>query len=145
MYGGGAKCMPASTVGIKISAKADAQWSANQKCQIDQIHGRLTTKSAGRPSPMAGGNKTVAGGLKPWPVRCGDGQQAIPCPHKQNTSVWSTTKHKTNKSRGLEARRATEISENLRRTRIWMITECSKGDVQVLRTVKNGVSTVTPL
>ncbi|KAF5944955.1 hypothetical protein HYC85_019032 [Camellia sinensis] len=22
----------------------------------------------------------MAGGLKPWPVRCGDGQQAIPCP-----------------------------------------------------------------
>ena len=26
-----------------------------------------------------------------------------------------------------------------------MITECSNGDVQVLRTVKNGVSTVAPL
>ena len=30
-YTRGARCMPASTAGIKISTKADAQWSASQK------------------------------------------------------------------------------------------------------------------
>ena len=34
-----------------------------------------------------------------------------------------------------------ETSGNSERTQSWIITECSNGDVQVLRTVKNGVST----
>ena len=34
-----------------------------------------------------------------------------------------------------------ETSGNSKRTHTWMITECSNGDAQVLRTVKNGVST----
>ena len=38
-----------------------------------------------------------------------------------------------------------ESSGNSKRTQTWIITECSNGDVQVLRTVKNGVSTVAPL
>ncbi|CAL5420664.1 unnamed protein product [Camellia sinensis] len=62
----------------------------------------------------------------------------FPAPQKQNTSVWCKTKHKTVESRGLEARRMAETSDNSRRTQTWMITECSNGDVQVLRTVKNG-------
>ena len=90
---------------------------------------------------LADGNKTMAGGLKPWLVKCGDGQQAIPCPSKQNTSVWCKTK--TIESGGLEASRVAETSGNSRRTQTRMITECSSGDVQVLRTVKNGVSTHT--
>ncbi|CAL5419199.1 unnamed protein product [Camellia sinensis] len=63
----------------------------------------------------------------------------------KNTSLWSTTKHKTDKLRDLEARHATETSGNSKRTRAWMIIECSDDDVQVLRTVKNGVSTHIPV
>ncbi|KAF5941257.1 hypothetical protein HYC85_022424 [Camellia sinensis] len=64
----------------------------------------------------------------------------FPALRSNHTSVWSTTKHKTNKSKGLEARRAAETSENSRRTRTWIIIKCSNDDVQVLRTVKNGVA-----
>ncbi|KAF5949267.1 hypothetical protein HYC85_011260 [Camellia sinensis] len=35
-----------------------------------------------------------------------------------------------------------ETSGNSKRTQTWIITECPNGDVQVLRTVKNGVSTL---
>ena len=48
---------------------------------------------------------------------------------------------KIDKSRGLEVRRVSETSENSRRTHTRVIIECSNDDVQVLRTVKNGVST----
>ncbi|KAF5931791.1 hypothetical protein HYC85_027962 [Camellia sinensis] len=63
----------------------------------------------------------------------------------KTTSPWSTTKHKTNKLRGSKARRTTETFGNSKRTRAWMIIECSNDDVQVLRTVKNRVSKVAPL
>ena len=67
-------------------------------------------------------------------------------PSKAKQQVFDAkTKHKTNKSRGLEARRVAEPFENSRRTQTWVIIECSNDDVQVLRTVKNGVSTVAPL
>ncbi|GMP24241.1 hypothetical protein CsSME_00001575 [Camellia sinensis var. sinensis] len=62
----------------------------------------------------------------------------FPTPPRQNTSVWCKTKHKTVESRDPEARRVAETSGNSRRTQTWMITKCSNGDVQVLRTVKNG-------
>ncbi|KAF5931579.1 hypothetical protein HYC85_027750 [Camellia sinensis] len=102
---------------------------------------------AGRPSRVSVGQifgrwqQNTAGGLKPWPVECGDVSQAIPCPPKQNTSVWCKTRHKTVESRDPEAGRVAETSGNSGRTRTRMITECSNSDVQVLRTVKNGVST----
>ncbi|CAL5378517.1 unnamed protein product [Camellia sinensis] len=99
---------------------------------------------------IADGIKSLAGGLKPWPVMCGDASQGIPCPSKafpapprQNTSVWCKTRHNTVESRGPEARRATETSGNSRQTQTRVITKCSNGDIQVLRTVKNGVSTKT--
>ena len=53
--------------------------------------------------------------------------------------------HKIVESRDPEARRVAEASGNSRRSQTRMITECSNGDGQVLRTVKNGVSTVAPL
>ena len=59
----------------------------------------------------------------------------------KTTSPWSTTKHKIDKLRDPKARRAVETFGNSKRTRAWMIIECSNDDVQVLRTVKNGVST----
>ncbi|KAF5947261.1 hypothetical protein HYC85_013218 [Camellia sinensis] len=64
-----------------------------------------------------------------------------PDSQRQNTSVWCQTKHKTVEFGDPEARRVAETSGNSKRTQTWMITECSNGDVQVLRTVKNGVST----
>lgn len=66
----------------------------------------------------------------------------FPTLRSKTTSVWYKTKHKTNKSRGLEVRRVAETSENSRRTQKRVIIECSNDDVQVLRTVKNGVSTI---
>ncbi|KAF5953727.1 hypothetical protein HYC85_006583 [Camellia sinensis] len=63
----------------------------------------------------------MAGSLKPWPVRCGDGQQAILCPPKQKH------KHKTVKLRDPEARRVAETSGISRRTQTRMITEYSNG------------------
>ena len=76
MYGEGAKWVPAITAGTKYQAKVDAQWSASQKSQIDQINGRPTKH-------MAAGNKTLVSGLKPWPVMSWDCLKAIPCPLKK--------------------------------------------------------------
>ena len=96
--------MPASTTGIKISAKADEQWSASQKCNLTKIDGRPAKH-------LAGGNKLMAGGLKPWPVMCGDGQQAIPCPSKakhkclvQNQTQNSRVERSWGKARGRDLR-----------------------------------------
>ena len=61
----------------------------------------------------------------------------------KTTCPWSTTKHNTDKLRDPKARHAAETFGNSKRTRAWMIIECSNDDVQVLRTVKNGVSTGT--
>ncbi|KAF5936194.1 hypothetical protein HYC85_027323 [Camellia sinensis] len=58
----------------------------------------------------------------------------FPAPPRQSTSVWCKTRHKTVESRDPEARHVAETSGNSRRTQTWMITECSSGDVQVLRT-----------
>ena len=66
-------------------------------------------------------------------------------PQKENTSVWCKTKLKTVESRAPEATRVAKTSENSKQTQIGMITEHSNGDVHVLRTVKNGVSTAAPL
>ena len=63
-------------------------------------------------------------------------------PFKAKTQVLGAkTIHEAVESGGPEARRAAETSGNSRRTQTWIITECSNGGVQVLRTVKNGVST----
>ena len=56
---------------------------------------------------------------------------------------WCKTKHKIVKLRVPKARHVAVASQNSERTLTWMITECSNGDVQVLRTVKNGVSTAS--
>ena len=69
----------------------------------------------------------------------------LPAPQRQSASVWWKTKQKTVESRDPKARRVAETSGNSKRTQTWIITECSNGDVQVLRTVNNGVSTVAPL
>ncbi|KAF5962128.1 hypothetical protein HYC85_003337 [Camellia sinensis] len=55
---------------------------------------------------------------------------------RQNTSVWCQTKHKKVEFGDPEARRVAETSGNSKRAQTWMITECSNGDVQVLRTFK---------
>ena len=68
-----------------------------------------------------------------------------PSSQRQNKSVWCQTKHKIVEFGDPEARRVAAPSGNSKRTQTWMVTECSNGDVQVLRTVKNGVSTVAPL
>ena len=135
--------MPASTAGIKISTKVDVQWSASQKCYLTKKDGRSTTKSAGRPniSPMATNQWSVASSHGRWGVRMAN--KPFPVLQSKNTSVWCKTKHKTVKSRDPEARRVAKTSGNSRRTQTWMITECSNGDVQVLRAVKNGVSTMS--
>ena len=114
----------------------------------------LAKLSADRQQRMPTGNKMCrpatkcADGNKNQPVassHCrwcvGMPHKAFPAPPRQNTSVWCKTRHKTVESRDPEARRVAETSGNSRRTQTWMITECSNGDVQVLRTVKNGVST----
>ncbi|GMP93753.1 hypothetical protein CsSME_00043458 [Camellia sinensis var. sinensis] len=69
----------------------------------------------------------------------------FPAPPRQSTSVWCKTRHKTVESRDPEARRVAETFGNSRRTQTWMITKCSSGDVQVLRTVKNEVELCSPL
>ena len=68
--------------------------------------------------------------------------KAFPAPPRQNTSVWCKTRHKTVEFGDPETRRVAENSGNSKRTQTRIITECSNGDVQVLRTVKNGVSTL---
>ena len=134
--------MPASTAGIKISAKVDAQWSASQKWQNGKILGRPTKKSADRPNiwPKATKQWLVASIHGRWCV--GVAHKPLAAPQKINISVCCKTKHKTVESRDLETRRVAETSRNSRWTQTRMITECSISDVQVLRTVKNRVSTV---
>ena len=109
---------------------------------IDQKECRTTKKSANRPTLMVDGKKTrpMAQGLGRWVV--GMANKPHSSLRSKITSPWSTTKHKTNKLRDLKARRTTETFRNSIRTRAWMIIECSNDDVQVLRTVKNGVSTI---
>jgi len=75
-----------------------------------------------------------------WSV--GMANKPFPAPQRQNTSVWCKTKHKIVESRDPEAGRVAETSGNSRQTQTWMITKYSNNDVQVLRTIKNGVSTV---
>ncbi|KAF5953591.1 hypothetical protein HYC85_006447 [Camellia sinensis] len=60
--------------------------------------------------------------------------KAFPAPPRQNTSVWCKARHNTVESRDPKARRATETSRNSRRTQTRVITKCSNGDVQVLKT-----------
>ena len=56
--------------------------SRSAKNAIDQkkIAGRLSIVPAGQ--TFARWQQHIAGGLTPWPVECGDGPQAIPCPSK---------------------------------------------------------------
>ena len=77
----------------------------------------------------------AAGGLQGWLT-------SLPLPSNAKThKSWCKTKHRTSRLRGPEARRAAGTSGNSKRTQTWIITERSNGDVQVLRMVKNGVST----
>ncbi|GMP96864.1 hypothetical protein CsSME_00045324 [Camellia sinensis var. sinensis] len=113
------------------------------------MHGRPTTQnadtpqiSADRPNIWSVGKRkgrwlyATAGGFQGWLT------SLFPPSEAQNTSPWCKTKHRIGKLRDSEARCAAEASENSKRTQTWMITERSNGDVQVLRTVKNGVSIV---
>ena len=77
----------------------------------------------------------MAGEVWGWPT------SYFPPSEAKTQVLGGKTKHKTGKSRGLEVRRIAETSENSRRTQTWVIIECSNDDVQVLRIVKNGVST----
>ncbi|CAL5382476.1 unnamed protein product [Camellia sinensis] len=100
------------------------------KNSADRQHIMPTGNTVCRPAnKIADGRKRPAGGLQPLPVVYGGVSQGIPCPSKakQKCSVQNRTPHGQVRSK---------------RTQSWMITECSNGDVQVLRTVKNGVSTV---
>ena len=126
---------------MKISAKADEQWSVSQKCNLAKIDGRSTIYSTGRPNIWPVETKhsrwpqAMAGEVWGWSYKL------LPTLRSKTTSVWCKTRHKTIESRDPKAGRVAETSGNSRRTRTRMITECSNGDVQVLRTVKNGVST----
>ena len=84
-------------------------------------------------------HKALADGLRGWPT-------SHPFPSEAKPQVLGPQPStKTNKLRDPKARRATETFGNSKRTRAWMIIECSNDDVQVLKTVKNGVSIVAPL
>ena len=123
-----------------------------EKDSNGQINGRPTTQmvdtpsiSADRPNIWSVGKSkgrwlhATAGGFQGWLT------SLFPPSEAQNTSPWCKTKHRTGKLRDPEAKCAAEASGNSKRTQTWMIIERSNGDVQVLRTVKNGVSTVAPL
>ena len=68
----------------------------------------------------------------------------LPASQGKNASVWCKTRRQKVESRDPEARRVAESFGNSGRTQTRMIIECSNGDVQVLRTVKNGVATAGP-
>lgn len=94
---------------------------------------------------LADGNKTQLVASSHGRCSVEKANKAFPALQSKSTSVWCKTKHKTVESRDPEARRVAETSGNSRWTQTRMITECSNGDVQVLRTVKNGVSTAVQL
>ena len=79
--------MPAITAGMKISAKADEQWSASQKCNLAKIDGRSTIYSAGQPNIWPVETKhsrwpqAMAGGVWGWPT-------SHSLPSKVNTQVF---------------------------------------------------------
>ncbi|GMP69427.1 hypothetical protein CsSME_00028696 [Camellia sinensis var. sinensis] len=110
---------------------------------IDQHKCRSTKRSADQPKLLADGKKTrlTASSLGRWVQEMENKPPSSL--RRKNTSAWSTTKHKTDKLRDPKARRVAETSENSKRTRAWMIIECSNDDIRVLRMVKNGVSTPT--
>ena len=103
--------MPASTAGIKISAKADEQWSASQKCNLTKIDGRPTKDSADRPKIWLVATKhsrwpqAMAGDVWGWPT-----SHSLPLQGK--TQVFGA-KPDTKQS-SPEARRVAETSGNSR-------------------------------
>ena len=125
----------------KISATSRWKGLNSKIWPIDQTKCRSTKKSADRPTLLADGKKTrpLTSCLGRWVA--GMAYKPPSSLRSKTTSPWSTIKHKTDKLRDPKARHAAETSENSKRTRAWMIIECSNNDVQVLRTVKNGLST----
>ena len=125
----------------KISAKSRWKGLGAKIWPSDQTKSRSTKRSADRPTLLADSNDTrpMASCLGQWVV--GMANKPSPSLRSKTTSPWSTTKHKIVKLRDPKARCAAETFRNSRRTRAWMITECSNDDIQVLRTVKNGAST----
>ena len=123
---------------LKISQKASAQWSAGQ-------NGHFAQNSADRHKIVPVGTPASR-----WPLATAGGVWGCltrhSLPFQGKTKVFGAKPNtKRSSSEVLRQGARAENSGNSKQTQTWIITECSSGDVQVLRTVKNGVSTVAPL
>ena len=126
--------------------------SCLQKYLLKTTFGRPAIKVVDRQSNWPAGHHiwSMATKHSRWPQAMAGGMRGCPkshsLPSKAKTQVFGAKPDtKQSSSEILRQGARAETSGNSKRTQTWMITECSNGDVQVLRTVKNGVSTVAPL
>ncbi|CAL5335944.1 unnamed protein product [Camellia sinensis] len=111
------------------------QLSEQQLAQLANKY--LKKETNGRWPPL------VADRNNPWLTCHKAGRQVTLLSRQEATSSWSKNNmHNTERFRGSKTRRSTEDFGHSKQTQTRTIVECTNNDVQVLKTVKNGVSRV---